>query len=161
MSLTYRKLINDYFAPAFVSALLWCIMWLISFFVLNLWSYHEGFGGLTVAFLVTISVITAHIPKIVSLCFSTDTDFRRDNQGWDIVQLKWWRIILSSSILLAIIFILIPACTETLALKFDPNQFIQFTSVTGENAYVCAALGLLQMVFSWPDVDKLDSLETL
>ena len=88
------RLVNEFAAPALLSTVVWCLIWMISFFVLNLWAHSAGVSSPTVALLVTISVISAHLPKIISLLIHTDTDFRKEEQ-WDFKKLKWFRLVFS------------------------------------------------------------------
>jgi hypothetical protein len=125
---------------------------MVAFFALNIWAEKAGIGERIVALLVTISVVSAHLPKIISLFLGRDTDFRKEEEkAWDVADLRWYRIVSSLSILLFITWFMIPAWSETLKLDFKPTAVSELFSVTLKNFPICVALGLLQLVFSWPD----------
>ena len=145
-----KKYINDYIAPTIASAMFWCVIWMVSFIVLNIWLNHANIDSKVVAFTITISVICAHLPKIIALILDTDTDFRRD-RSWDIANLKFIRIILSISALAIISVYLIPSFSDSLFQPFDPNLMSEFFNATMNNIPICISLGLLQMVFSFPN----------
>ena len=78
---------------------------MVSFFVVNVWAANVGAGSKTVVLLLTISVFAAHLPKMISLFFGTDTDFRAEDDPWAPGKFRIPRICVSVTIIFAVVFI--------------------------------------------------------
>ena len=145
--------VNANIISALGQALLWCGFWLLAF-VVSSWFLHQNeMLGKTTPFVITLSVIAGYGPKMMSLFMASDSDFSNfTGKRPKLTDVPWVRVAVSLLVLYLLIFQLMPAYSTNLRTEFNPANIVDFVRATFTNFWICLAIFIIQVVYSWPDV---------